>query len=233
MMIHIYQNEELNDIMFDIGALQEWKDLAVSMGMTNQLSFVTRAETPIPYPNVNASMHIIFKTLCPVNEDFKVYSKTPIPLEVLKQISMSINDKHFNRIEIWYDNKKPDPIVMGIIEKMYVYDKEYHHLKDIDGNNVLFDSVGEAKNYCDLVRFPYYGTSITGKEEYLIARWADELRSIEELKGIAKERLLEKYGPELRIEIQERTDALNRLTDNITKFLNAEITEGQLKGGKW
>jgi hypothetical protein len=50
---------------------------------------------------------------------------------------------------------------------------------------------------------------------------------------MAKERLLEKYGAELRIEIEERAQALKKLTDNVILYLNAEISEGQLKGARW
>jgi len=203
------------------------------MGMTRQLDFVKHADTPLPYPCINKTMRMIFNTLCPMSENFQAYSKTPIPLEVMKQLSMSVNDKHFQRIEIWYDDKKTDPIAVGITEKYYVYDRQYKRMEDSEGHSMLFESEAEAKEYATLIGFVYYGCSTENKEEYLIARWADELRPIEELKGLAIERLLEKYGAELRNEIDEKNQALRQLTDNITLYINGDITESKLKGGKW
>lgn len=232
-MVQSYYNEELNDVMFQIEALDEWRELASSLGMDKQLDFVKSATSPIPYPNINKSMELIFSTLCPTKVNFRDYRKTPIPLEVLKQIGMSVTDKHFKRIEIWSDDKAPDPCVVGITEKHYVYNKEYAHLKGADGTTMLFDTSEEAKAYADLVGFQVYGSATMNIEKYLIARWGDEIKPLSELKKMATERLLEKYGAELRNEIEERTQALKKLTDNVTLYLNAEITENQLKGGRW
>jgi hypothetical protein len=233
MAVQIYQNEELNDIMFQGEALDEWKQLAFELGMEAQLDFVSKAESPIPYPHITKSMEIIFKTLCPTNINFKQYSKTTIPLEVIKQISYSVKENHFNRIEIWYDDKTPDPFAVGFIEKHYIYDKNYNRLKTTEGKDMLFDSSSQAKNYAETISYPIYGTSIAFSDKYLIARWADEIRPISELKELAKSRLLEKYGAELKNEIEEKTQALKKLTENVILFLNADISEGQLKGSRW
>jgi hypothetical protein len=233
MAVQIYQNEELNDIMFQIEALDEWKQLADELGMESQLEFVRKAESPIPYPHINKSMELIFRTLCPAITDFKTYSKTTIPLEVMKQIGYSVKEKHFTKIEIWYDDKSPDPFAVGYVQKWTPYDKSYNRLKDSNKKEMLFDSIEQAKNYAETIGFSYYGTTESVCDKYLIARWADELRPIPELKELAKQRLLEKYGAELRIEIEERTQALKKLTDSVVLYLNAEITEGQLKGSRW
>jgi hypothetical protein len=233
MAVQIYQNEELNDIMFQVEALDEWKELANELGMDSQLEFIRKAESPIPYPYINMSMRTIFKTLCPTNVNFKKYSKTPIPLEVMKQIGFSVKESHFTKIEVWYDDKSPDPFAIGIVEKWYAYNKQYNHLKGADNKDLLFDSQEQAKNYAETVGFDCYGVSISSTDRYLIARWADEIRPINELKELAKERLLEKFGAELRVEIEEKTQALKKLIDNVVLYLNAEISEGQLKGARW
>lgn len=233
MAVQIYQNEELNDIMFQVEALDEWKQLADELGMESQLEFVRKAESPIPYPHINRSMEITFRTLCPAIVDYKGYSKTTIPLEVMKQIAFSVREKHFTKIEIWYDDKSPDPFAIGYVQKWTPYDKSYNRLKGADKKDMLFDSAEQAKDYAETIGFTYNGVSESICDKYLIARWADELRPIPELKEMAKERLLEKYGAELRVEIEERTQALKKLTDNVTLYLNAEISEGQLKGSRW
>jgi hypothetical protein len=233
MAVQIYQNEELNDIMFQVEALDEWKEIANNLGMDSQLDFVKRAESPIPYPNINKSMELIFSTLCPTKIDFKKYNKTPIPLEVLKQISYSVKENHFTKIEVWYDDKAPDPFAIGYIEKYNAVDDKWKELLDADGNKMEFGTNEQAKNYCDIVGFSFYTTRNISSESYLIARWADEIRPIPELKELAKERLMEKFGAELRIEVEEKTQALKKLSDNLIRYLSAEISEGQLKGSRW
>jgi hypothetical protein len=151
----------------------------------------------------------------------------------MKQIGYSVKEKHFTKIEIWYDDKSPDPFAIGYVQKWSAYDRKYNRLKDTSNKDMLFDSSAQAKNYAETIGFDYHGTTESICDKYLIARWADELRPIPELKEMAKQRLLEKYGAELRIEIEERTQALKKLTDNVILYLNAEITEGQLKGARW
>lgn len=230
MTVQVYQNEELNDIVFQVEALDEWKQLAAELGMEHQTKFVERAESPIPYPHINHSMDIIFSTLCPRCVDFKAYDKTPIPLEVMKQIAFSVREKHFQKIEIWFDDKTPDPFAIGVSMDYYVYDRGYKQLKNADGNTVLFKSEAEGKDYAQTIGFDYYGTSITNTNKYLIARWADELRPIPELKQLAKERLLDTVGAELKVTLENTTQALKKLTDNITNYLSGDITISQLKG---
>ena len=232
MAVEIYQNQELNDITFDKESLDEWRQLASEMGMQNQLDFVRKASSPIPYPNINSSMRTIFKTLCPSFAEMEKYTKSPLPLEVMRQIAFSVRDKHFQKIEIWWDDKKIDPVAVGITEKFYIYDSNYSRMRDNENNETLFDTYEEAKAYAELVGFVYQGITPTNREEYLIARWGDELKPFDTLKQEATSRLMEKYEAELKVEIEEKTQALKLLSQNVIRYLNSEISEGQLKGGK-
>jgi hypothetical protein len=233
-MVQIYQNEELNDIMFQVEALDEWKAIAEDLGMDNQLGFVRSAESPLPYPWMNTSMKIIFETLCPKKVDYKSYDKTPMPLEVLKQISLSVKDKHFQEIQIWYDDKTPDPAVVGINKNYYAYDKRYNRLKGADGKDMLFETELAAREYAEVTGFDVSGVNPHETKHYLLARWADVVRPLNELKALAKERLIEKYGIDLKQEVEKKTQALKNLSDNIVSFINGEISESQLKGdSRW
>jgi len=232
-MVQIFQNEELNDVLFQVEALDEWKEIANELGMNKQLDFVKSAESPLPYPYMNKSMGIIFSTLCPTRVEFKKYDKTPIPLEVMRQIAFSVKEKHFQEIEIWYDDKSPDPFAIGRTYGWYIYDKSYNRLKDADKNDMLFNTEQEAKAYAELVGFNTNGTGKTDIKEYAIARWADELRPITELRELAKERLMERYAAVLKNEINDRTQALKQIAENVVLYLNGEISENQLKGAKW
>jgi hypothetical protein len=233
MMVQIYQNEELNDVLFQVESLDEWRQIAKELQMDKQLNFVNQSTSPNPYPFITESMNRIFSTLCPTKVDFKDYDKTPIPLEVMKQISFSVKENHFSRIQIWYDDKTPDPFVVGISQQFYAYDMSYSRLKNSDNEDALFRTEQEAKEYCNLVGFNLKGISSTNLVNYLIARWGDEIRPIPELKSLAKNRLLEKYGAELKNEIEEKNQALKKINENTLLFLNGEITEGQLKGSRF
>lgn len=233
MAVQIFQNEELNDISFEVEALAEWKELASELGMQKQLDFVKSSESPIPYPFVNRSMEVIFSTLCPKKEDYKEYSKTPIPLEVMKQIAMSVRDKHFDRIEIWYDDKTPDPFAIGITETFTAVDGKWASLKDSEGKDVLFKSSKEAKEYSEAVGFSFNYATSRSCVKYLIGRWADEIRPISELKQLAMDRVIEKYGAELKNKIEDLQQALKKIQENTLLYLSGELTESQLKGGHW
>jgi hypothetical protein len=232
-MIQIYQNEELNDVLFQGESLDEWQQIAQELKMDKQLKFVDQSASPNPYPYITESMNRIFSTLCPRKVDFKQYDKTPIPLEVLKQIAFSIREKHFSEIYIWYDDKSPDPFVVGISQQYYAYNDSYNRLKNSENEEARFNSEAEAKEYCNLVGFKFKGISITDVNQYLIARWGDEIRPIPELKSLAQERLLEKYGAELKNEIEEKTQALKKIKENTILFLSGELTESQVKGQRF
>jgi hypothetical protein len=233
MMVQIYQNEELNDVLFQVESLDEWQQIAQELQMDKQLNFVNQATSPNPYPFITESMNRIFSTLCPTKVDFKAYDKTPIPLEVMKQIAFSVKEKHFVDIQIWYDDKTPDPFVVGTTQEYYVYDRSYSRLKNADNQEARFKSEYEAKEYGNLVGFEVYSVGKTNVINYLIARWGDEIRPIPELKNLAKERLLEKYGSELKNEIEEKNQALKKINENTLLFLNGEISESQVKGSRF
>lgn len=232
-MVKIYQDEELNDITFGIETLEEWKRIAEELGMVKQLDLVRGKGSPIPYPHINLGMDRIFSTLCPTVVDYKSYSVTPIPLEVMKQILFSVRENHFTRIEIWADNKKPDPFAIGIVENYYVYDSNYHRMTGEDDVEMSFVDKDQAKFFAESVGYDYKGISANPPTKYLIARWADELRDISELKEIAKERLIEKFAGELKTEIEEKTQALKLIKENAIAYLNGDINEAQIKGSRW
>lgn len=232
-MVQIYQNEELNDVLFQVESLDEWQQIAQELKMDKQLKFVDQATSPNPYPYINESMNRIFSTLCPMKVDFTNYDKTPIPLEVMKQIAFSVKENHFNGIEIWYDDKSPDPFVVGKYYEYYAYDNSYSRLKNSEKEDALFKTENEAKEFCKLVGFNVRGISKTNANYYLIARWGDEIRPIPELKNLAKNRLLETYGAQLKNEIEEKNQALKKINENTLLYLNGEISESQLKGSRF
>lgn len=233
MAVEIFQNQELNDLVFEIEALDEWKEIASELGMEKQLEIIKGKGSPNPFPYMNRGIELIFRTLCPERAEMTKYNKTPIPLPVMKTLAFAIRDKHFKEIEIWYDDKTPDPVAVGYTYDLYAYDKGYNHLKDENGKKVYFDSPEQAKEYCAAIGFELYSTNRENENKYVIARWGDELRPLNELKELAHERLVEIYGAKIKKELEEKQQALKLLKENVTLYLNGELTETQLKGDRW
>ena len=213
--VELYFDKELSDITFDSDSLDEWKQLVSELGMDEQLSLTKGKETAIPFPYINESMKRVFKTLCPTEIDYKKFNKTPIPLEVIRQIAFCIREKHFNDIVIWFDDKTPDPFVIGKTCKFYGYKggKSTSH----------FDTREEcAKNMED-------GSSIyeTDVNYYLVAKWGDVKRSFNELKQLAKERFIDKHASQMKSDIEKLTSKLKVLTENANLYLLGEISESK------
>lgn len=221
-MVEQFFNKELADISFEVEALDEWKSIASELGLENQLNLTKGKESPIPYPFMNECMTRVYSTLCPRKVNFKDYKVTPIPLEVLKQIAFSVRENHFSSIEIWYDDKSPDPIVVGTSGYYYVYDKNYSHIKGDNKKDLRFSTEKEAKDFQE--SNGHYGAGHASEGQYLIARWGDELRPFSELKSLAVERFIDNEGGEMQRQIKTLTEKLKLIRESAVSYMNANIS---------
>lgn len=215
--IEIFFNKELSDIAFNNEHLEEWTELAQELGMSNQLKLKKGTNSPVPYPFMNTSMERVFETLCPRKVEFKDYDKTPIPLDVMKQIAFTKREKHFARIEIWFDDKSPDPIVVGYMGQWgFLQD-----LKDDKGNKIYFDDYELAKGFgAEHGTTPYF----YGKDKYLIAKWGDERKEFSQLKEIARERFVEEHTAQMEKDIKTLQHKLKSIKENSYLYLNGSVT---------
>lgn len=211
---------ELADISFEVDALDEWKKICNELGMEKQTSLTKGKDSPIPYPFMNTTMNNVYNTLCPYKVEYKEYDKTPVPLPVLKQIQFSVKEKHFSEIQIWYDDKTPCPVVVGIFKKYWRY-----HNKGYE--RMFFDTKELAKKYNGEIEL---NEDINSDDtEYLIATWGDELKEFNELKELAKIRLIEQIGNDLSRTIKESTEKLNLIKENVASYLNGDISLYSIK----
>lgn len=228
MTIQTFKNEELNDTMFSIENQEEWKQIAAELDMGSQLKFMEQSKSLMPYPFINKSMENIFETLCPRKEEYKAYSKTPIPLEVMKELAFCVGEKYFDTLEVWYDDKTPDPFLIGVNNKCYVNYNEGGKGGAWKQSEKIFATEDQAKNWAETMG--HYVTSTgTTSDRYLVVRWADELRPITELKALAKERLMEKYAQEWRLKKEEMEQKIKNCADLVGQFLNGEIDTWSLR----
>jgi hypothetical protein len=234
MTIQSFKNAELNNVILDLGDQAEWQKLAMEMGLDKQMLFVQQAKSPLPYPYLNQSLQNIFTTLCPTKIVFNQYSKTPIPLEVMKELAFCVGEKYFNHIDIWYDDKTPDPIAVGICTRFSASyyeseeDKQKGSYSTRKSTGYDFISRQQAKDYVETMGF-FFNDTYQETNQYLIARWADELRPIEELKSLALERLKDKYMSEWSIAIKELQAKMNSASETLNLFLLGEMSEWDLR----
>lgn len=234
MTIQSFRNAELDNVILELGDQEEWKQLAAQMGLEKQMEFVQQAKSPLPYPYMNQSMQNIFGTLCPSKINFKDYSKTPMPLEVMRELAFCNTEKYFNQIEIWYDDKTPDPIAVGTCTRFSASYYKTQEEKDkgsyYNRQHTAYDftSREQAKDYVETMGFVFNDTN-TQTNQYLITRWADELRPVEELKVLALERLQDKYVSEWTKAIKELQSKVNSAKETLNLYLMGEISEWDLR----
>lgn len=223
MMTEIYFEKELSDVAFDIEVMADWKRIAEELKLEGQISLTSHSKTPVPYPYMNTVMQRVYETLCPQKDDFKKFSKSPIPFDVLKQIAYSVSENHFQKIEIWSDTKAPDPLAIGIICDFYVYDRGYS--RKFSGIKSREEAESLKKEH-DL-----YGIGEENEQRYVIARWGDELCSFVELKQRAIKRFMESMDIELRKKIANATAKLNTLKENTAAYFDGTITKYDFEHG--
>jgi len=162
-----------------------------------------------PFQLMTNNLRNVFKEICPVNQEYKKYRTNAIPTEVLNMICDLEKVKMFGRIEVWYDDVTPDPICVGVNEcyGVHVKGKSFHD------DNARFDSKESCEKYIEEKGYENceaYGMSWEEKR-YLVARWGDELRPLEELANIAKKRFVSRKKHEYTKQIVETQGRLTLL----------------------
>jgi len=116
MAEEIYLIDEVQELITEPEKLEEWKAQVEKLGLTGQATLLDgkKEKSPIPFPLMNSKMDTVYKTLCPRTSSVKDYAGSAIPLRVLSVIALANQEQYFESIEVWSDDKAPDPIVVGI-----------------------------------------------------------------------------------------------------------------------
>jgi len=124
IMVQKFIVEEATELIYDSDKIEEWKVKCEELGLTKQIALANGDKSPIPFEYMNTVSERVYETLCPTKQNYREYHKTAIPLEVLSLIALSEKEKYFDKIEIWYDDKTPDPLAVGYVkEGQYSYKK--------------------------------------------------------------------------------------------------------------
>jgi hypothetical protein len=126
-MTEIFIEPELENLQNEKTA-QEWFELASQLNLTNQISLADKsdAKKAPPYMYVDQRTARMLRTLCPAQVNYTNYKQSTIPLDVLQEIKKCEDNKWYVSIQILYDDKSPDPFVVGLVDSQFKGDRPVH-----------------------------------------------------------------------------------------------------------
>lgn len=200
--------EETAELIYDNEKLDKWYELVSSLDLKGQTKITSLKKSPIPFLHLKRSMVNVFTQLCPLKVNVEDYDVTPIPIEILDLIALSKNEKYFQKIEIWYDEKSPDPVCVGVSAGIGIDDASGRMIEKYG----FFKSKEDAQKVIDqnnLIGHKPYDYSYSYSNYYLLGKWADVKYSFEELKQMATERFINEQKNKLQQEIKEKQRELD------------------------
>lgn len=111
--VELYIIEETQELIYDNEKLDQWNKMVGELGLQGQTKVVKINKSPIPFLWMNETLKAVFEELCPRKTKVAEYDKTPIPVEALGMVSLSVKEGYFDKIEVWYNDKNPDPAIIG------------------------------------------------------------------------------------------------------------------------
>lgn len=204
-VVETYLIEETVELIYDNEKLDKWNEHVQALGLTGQTAIRKPEKSPIPFLHMKTSVVNVFQQLCPRRVNVKAYDKTPIPVEILDLIALSVKEGYFQKIEIWYDDATPDPLCVGLLGDFRVYDKKY---KDL----AICKTAEEAEGWKD--HPDHYNTYFNETASYLIGRWADVKASLEELTAKAKKLFIASKKSEIDKKMKECKRELEDLVND-------------------
>jgi hypothetical protein len=208
-VVETFLVEETMSLIYDNDKLDKWNNLVAELGLEGQNEIRHPEKSPIPFMHLKTSLFAVFNELCSTHVDVKNFRISPIPVEILDLISLSIREKYFSEIQIWYDEKVKDPCCVGIIKSWGIDDSGGRRVGD-----KAFKFKEDALEYIqnnNMDGHKPYDYSFNSAQYYLIGKWADVKHSFDELKKMAKERFIERKGYELKKTIKEKQRELDDL----------------------
>lgn len=99
---------------------EEWTKICEELGLQKQLQKSGKIEkVGNPYMKIDPRSERVYKMLCSAVIPYKEYDASTLPLEVLQEIRRCEENGWFHEIQIWYDDKSPDPFLVGVETKQW------------------------------------------------------------------------------------------------------------------
>jgi hypothetical protein len=97
---------------------EEWEQLCTDLELKQQLKKIGKVEKIAnPYMRLDPRTERVYEMLCPRKEIYTDYKAGTLPLEVLQEIHRCKKNEWFPVIAVWYDDKSPDPFLIGYDSK--------------------------------------------------------------------------------------------------------------------
>lgn len=109
MEVKIYREPENVGLLLNEDELAEYQQLAEELGIPD----VKSDKTPSVYQTLNQVQIRALEALCPAKLNLENYNRSTIPVEVLRAIKFIKENEMFDFIKVWYDDKNPDPVIVG------------------------------------------------------------------------------------------------------------------------
>lgn len=106
----------------------EWFEICSELGLTKQLNHADRSEEKKapPYMFIDPKTSKIIRTLCPRLVTVENYDASTIPLDILQEIAKCRVNGWYKEIKIAYDDKSPDPFVIGFTHHEHYWMSSKH-----------------------------------------------------------------------------------------------------------
>lgn len=210
-VVETFLIEETVDLIHDNEQLDKWNKHVEDLGLTGQTRIVKKGKSPIPFMHLKKSHQNICTTLCPRKEDIENYSATPIPVEILDLIALSKKEGYFNKMQIWYDDKSPDPFAVGIKSVWYSYAISGENPEEFESKEAALNNAHDGKS----VYFREWDA-----QYYLLGKWADVKHSWDELKEMATKRFIAEKSNEYHNKIKEAKRGLEDIKNEAFDAFN-------------
>lgn len=212
-VVETFVIEETAELIYNNEKLDKWNELVGELGLKGQTKIIAPEKSPIPFMHLKKSLSNVLECLCPKKVNVEDYDVTPIPVEILDLIALSKRENYFNKIEIWYDEKSPDPVCVGITGYYYQPTWAINRNQTLDGKEFATEKECKDAGATSFINF-------SEKQRYLLGKWADVKHSFEELKEMAIKRFISEKGNELRKTIKEANRQLDDIEINAFEQFN-------------
>lgn len=112
MEVKIYREKENENLILDEQQLLEYNKLAEELGLNSSQCFENNS-VPNVYICMNTAVQKQLNALCPMIVPAETYTRTTIPLEVLKVYKFAKDNNMFDGFTVWFDDISPDPLLVG------------------------------------------------------------------------------------------------------------------------
>lgn len=96
----------------------EWSSICQELGLEKQLQKSgVKERVGNPYMKIDPRSQRVYEMLCPVKIEYGKYEASTLPLDILQEIKRCHENQWFPKMEVWYDDKSPDPFLIGYDNK--------------------------------------------------------------------------------------------------------------------